>query len=126
MYNQKVIEHFTNPRNVGEMKEADGIGDAGSSKCGDTMKIFIKVEDRVIADIKFLTFGCGAAIASSSILTEMVKGLTLEEALKVTNKDVADELGGLPGIKMHCSNIAADALKSAIENYYRGKTQNNK
>jgi nitrogen fixation NifU-like protein len=117
MYNDKVIDHFTNPRNVGEMPDADVIGESGSFKCGDTMKIYLKIEGDRIADIKFQTFGCGAAIASSSMLTEMVKGKTLEEARRVTNKDVAGELGGLPPLKMHCSNLAADALQDAIDRY---------
>ncbi len=121
MYNDKVIDHFTNPRNVGEMPDADVIGESGSFKCGDTMKIYLKIEGDRIADIKFQTFGCGAAIASSSMLTEMVKGKTLEEARRVTNKDVAGELGGLPPIKMHCSNLAADALQDAINRYQNGE-----
>lgn len=121
MYNDKVIDHFTNPRNVGEMPDADVIGESGSFKCGDTMKIYLKIEGDRIADIKFQTFGCGAAIASSSMLTEMVKGMTLEEARRVTNKDVAGELGGLPPIKMHCSNLAADALQDAINRYQNGE-----
>lgn len=117
MYNDKVIDHFTNPRNAGEMPEADITGEAGSFKCGDTMKIYLKIEGDRIADVRFQTFGCGAAIASSSMLTEMVKGKTLEEALRVTNEDVALELGGLPPLKMHCSNLAADALRDAIVKY---------
>jgi nitrogen fixation NifU-like protein len=117
MYNEKVMDHFQNPRNVGEMVNPGGVGEVGNMRCGDIMKIFIKVEDNIIQDIKFLTFGCGAAIASSSALTEMVKGKTLEEALQITNKDVADELGGLPKPKLHCSNLAADALHRAIEDY---------
>jgi len=117
MYNEKVMDHFQNPRNVGEMDNPCGVGEVGNMRCGDIMKIFIKVENNIIQDIKFLTFGCGAAIASSSALTEMVKGKTIEEALKITNKDVADELGGLPEAKMHCSNLAADALHKAIEDY---------
>ena len=121
MYNEKVMEHFRNPRNVGEIDNASGVGEVGNMKCGDIMKIFIKVEEDVIKDIKFLTFGCGAAIASSSVLTEMVKGKTLEEALALTNKDVAEELGGLPPAKLHCSNLAADALHNAIADY-REKT----
>lgn len=121
MYNEKVMDHFQNPRNVGEIENPSGVGEVGNMKCGDIMKIFIKVEDNIIKDIKFLTFGCGAAIASSSVLTEMVKGKTIEEALAVTNKDVAEELGGLPPAKLHCSNLAADALHQAIEDY-RKKT----
>ncbi|MDW7738917.1 MAG: Fe-S cluster assembly scaffold protein NifU [Bacillota bacterium] len=117
MYNEKVVDHFTNPRNVGELTDADAIGETGSFKCGDTMKIFLKVKDNRIEDIKFLTFGCGAAIASSSMMTEMVKGKTLDEAMEISNKDVSDRLGGLPPLKLHCSNLAADALHDAINNY---------
>lgn len=117
MYNEKVIDHFSNPRNVGEMPEADIVGESGSFKCGDTMKIYLKIEKERISEVKFQTFGCGAAIASSSMLTEMVKGKTLEEAQRVTNEDVALELGGLPPLKMHCSNLAADALRDAITKY---------
>lgn len=119
MYNDKVMDHFTNPRNVGEIPDADGIGETGSFKCGDTMIFFIQVENEIITDVKFQTFGCGAAIASSSMLTEMVKGMTLQEAMLLTNQDVADRLGGLPPLKLHCSNLAADALHNAIENYRR-------
>ncbi|MCJ7806333.1 MAG: Fe-S cluster assembly scaffold protein NifU [Clostridia bacterium] len=119
MYNEKVVDHFSNPRNVGELPDADSIGESGSFKCGDTMKIFIKVEDGRIENIKFLTYGCGAAIASSSMLTEMVKGKTLGEAMHITNQNVADELGGLPPLKLHCSNLAADALHNAIADYRR-------
>lgn len=119
MYNNKVVEHFSNPRNVGEIPDADGIGETGSFKCGDTMKLYIKVKEDRITDVKFLTYGCGAAIASSSMLTEMVKGKTLDEALKVTNQNVADELGGLPPLKLHCSNLAADALHNAIADYLK-------
>lgn len=117
MYNEKVMDHFTNPRNVGEIPDADGVGQVGNPVCGDIMKIFIKVKDNKIEDIKFKTFGCGAAIATSSMVTEMVKGKTLDEALKVSNKAVAEALGGLPPIKMHCSNLAADALHAAIEDF---------
>ena len=117
MYTEKVMDHFKNPRNVGELKDADGIGEVGNVKCGDIMKLYIKVQEGVIEDIRFRTFGCGAAIATSSVITEMVKGKTLEDALKLSNRDVADELGGLPPVKMHCSNLAADALKAAIEDY---------
>jgi nitrogen fixation NifU-like protein len=117
MYTEKVKDHFFHPRNVGEIKDANGFGKVGNPKCGDVMAIYIKVKDNRIIDIKFKTFGCIAAIATSSILTEMVKGKTLEEALKITRDDVADELGGLPAIKMHCSNLAADALHEAIKDY---------
>ena len=118
MYNEKVMDHFTNPRNVGTIEDADGVGEVGNIHCGDIMRIYIKVDacDR-ITDIKFQTFGCGAAVATSSIVTEMVKGKTTEEALHITNQDVAEELGGLPPIKMHCSNLAADALKAAVADY---------
>ncbi len=117
MYSEKVMDHFMNPRNVGEMKDADGIGEVGNPTCGDLMKIFIKVKDNVITDITFQTFGCGAAIATSSMITELAKGKTIEEALKLTRDDVAEELNGLPPIKMHCSNLSADALKAAIDDY---------
>ncbi|MGI5823523.1 MAG: Fe-S cluster assembly scaffold protein NifU [Dethiobacteria bacterium] len=122
MYNEKVMDHFQNPRNVGKMDDADGVGEIGNTTCGDILKIFIKVENDTISDIKFLTFGCGAAIASSSILTEMAKGKTLSEALALTNMDVATELGGLPPEKLHCSNLAASALQNAIADY-RQKTE---
>ncbi|MBS3968555.1 MAG: Fe-S cluster assembly scaffold protein NifU [Clostridia bacterium] len=117
MYTDKVMENFTNPKNVGEIEDANGIGQVGNPTCGDIMKMYIKVKDNVIEDIKFKTFGCGAAIATSSMATELVKGKTIEEAEKLTNKDVAEALGGLPGTKMHCSNLAADALHKAIEDY---------
>jgi len=117
MYSELVMEHFTNPRNVGVIEDADGIGKEGNPVCGDLMEIFIKVKDDRIEDIKFRTFGCGAAIATSSMVTEMVKGKTLDMALEVSNKTVAEALGGLPPIKMHCSNLAADALHKAIEDY---------
>ncbi len=117
MYNEKVIEHFNNPRNAGEMEEPSAVGESGNFKCGDKMMIYLRVKDNIIEDIKFQTFGCGAAIASSSMLTELVKGKTIDEALQVSNKDVADNLGGLPPVKMHCSNLAADALHDAIKNY---------
>ncbi len=117
MYSDKVMDHFRNPRNVGEIEDADGIGEEGNPQCGDIMKIFIKVKDDVIEDIKFQTFGCGSAIATSSMVTEMVMGKTIAEAEKVTNKAVAEALDGLPPLKMHCSNLAADALRSAIKNY---------
>jgi len=119
MYNPKVMDHFSNPRNVGEIKDADGIGKVGNPVCGDLMWIYIKVKDDVIVDIKFKTFGCGAAIATSSMVTELAKGKTIEEGLKITRKDVADQLGGLPPVKMHCSNLAADALHLAIVDYLK-------
>lgn len=123
MYNETVIEHFTNPRNVGEIEDADGVGEVGSPQCGDIMKIFLKVEDNIIKDIKFKTFGCASAIASSSIMTEMVKGRTIEEALALTNKDVVDALGGLPPAKVHCSVLAEQAIRAAIEDYRAKKEE---
>ncbi len=117
MYNQKIMDHFQNPRNVGDMENPDGVGTVGNPTCGDIMTIFIRVKDNVIIDIKFKTFGCGAAIASSSYTTELVKGKTIDEVLKFTRRDVSDGLGGLPPIKMHCSNLALDALREAIEDY---------
>ncbi len=117
MYNETVMEHFTNPRNVGEIEDADGVGEVGSPQCGDIMKIFLRIEDNIIKDIKFKTFGCASAIASSSIMTEMVKGKTIEEALSLTNRDVVDALGGLPAPKVHCSVLAEEAIRAAIEDY---------
>jgi nitrogen fixation NifU-like protein len=117
MYSEKVMEHFKNPRNVGSIENADGVGQVGNPVCGDIMRMEIKVENGRIADAKFKTFGCGAAIATSSMVTELVKGKTLEEALAISNKAVAEALGGLPPVKMHCSNLAADALHKAIEDY---------
>jgi nitrogen fixation NifU-like protein len=111
------MEHFANPRNVGEIVDADGIGKVGNPQCGDVMWLYIKVKDNIITDIKFKTFGCGAAIATSSMITELARGKTIEEAKKISRSDVADELGGLPAVKMHCSNLAADALKEAIKDY---------
>ena len=116
-YNQKVMDHFMNPRNVGEITDADGEGTVGNPVCGDLMTFYIKVNNGRIGDVKFKTFGCGAAIAVSSIVSEMAKGKTLDEAMKITNKMVATELGGLPKNKLHCSNLGADALHKAIENY---------
>ncbi len=117
MYSEKVMDHFRNPRNVGEIEDADGIGEVGNASCGDIMKIYLKVENDIIEDVKFQTFGCGSAIATSSMITEMVMGKTLEEAENVTNKAVAEALDGLPPTKMHCSNLAADALHGAIKDY---------
>ena len=117
MYSDKVMEHFANPRNVGEIVDADGIGKVGNPQCGDVMWLYIKVKDNIITDIKFKTFGCGAAIATSSMITELARGKTIEEAKKISRANVADELGGLPPVKMHCSNLAADALKEAIKDY---------
>jgi len=120
-YSEKVMEHFKNPKNVGEIPNADGIGNVGNPICGDIMRLYIKVKDNVITDAKFKTFGCGAAIATSSMITELVKGKTIEEALKVSNSAVAEALGGLPKIKMHCSVLAEEALKSAIDDYLKKK-----
>lgn len=119
MYSGKVMEHFRNPRNMGEIPDADGIGTVGNPVCGDMMTIYLKVKDNRVADIKFKTYGCGAAIATSSMTTELAKGKTLEEAMKISRRDVADALDGLPPVKMHCSNLAADALHAAIEDYYK-------
>ena len=115
IYTEKVMEHFQNPRNVGEIPDASGVGTVGNAACGDIMKIYIKVDNDRIVDAKFKTFGCGAAIATSSMCTEMVKGKTIAEALAITREQVADELGGLPPVKMHCSNLAADALRATIK-----------
>ena len=117
MYSDKVMDHFTNPRNVGAIEDANGVGEVGNASCGDIMKIFLKVENDVIKDIKFKTFGCGAAIATSSMVTEMAIGKTIDEALILTNQTVAEALDGLPPAKMHCSNLAADALHDAIKDY---------
>ena len=119
MYSEKVMDHFSNPRNVGEIPDANGVGTVGNAKCGDIMKMYLKVEDGVIKDVKFKTFGCGAAIATSSMATEMVKGKTLEEALKLTNKAVAEALDGLPPVKMHCSLLAEEAIHAAVEDYMK-------
>lgn len=117
MYSDKVMHHFTNPHNVGEIPDADGIGKVGNPQCGDVMWLYIKVKDDMITDIKFKTFGCGAAIATSSMITDLARGKTLEEAKKISRQDVADSLDGLPPQKMHCSNLAADALREAIKDY---------
>ena len=122
MYSDLVMQHFTDPQNVGVIEDADGVGKVGNPMCGDVMEMFIKVKDDQIEDVKFRTFGCGAAIATSSIATEMIKGKSLDEAVKLSNKAVADALGGLPAQKMHCSNLAADAVRAAIEDYWnKGK-----
>lgn len=121
MYTKKVIEHYTNPRNVGEIKEASGVGQVGNPVCGDIMKIYLKIEDDVIIDVKFKTFGCGAAIATSSVSTELIKGKTVDEALKLTNKEVVDSLDGLPPVKLHCSVLAEEAIRTAISDYYQRK-----
>ena len=118
-YSEKVIDHFTNPRNVGEIENASGVGTVGNAKCGDIMRIYLDIQDGVIKDAKFKTFGCGAAIASSSISTEMIKGKTIEEALELTNKQVVDALDGLPPVKLHCSVLAEEAIHEAIADYYR-------
>ncbi len=119
MYTEKVMDHFRNPRNMGEIPDADGVGTVGNPVCGDLMTIYIKVKDNRIEHIKFKTFGCGAAVATSSMVTEIAQGKTLEEAMKITRASVANSLGGLPPVKMHCSNLAADALHAAIEDYYK-------
>lgn len=121
LYSTKVMEHFQHPRNVGEIKNPDGIGHVGNPVCGDIMELYIKVSNGIVSDAKFKTFGCGAAIATSSMITEMVKGKTIKEALKISNKAVAEALDGLPPIKMHCSVLAKDALKSAIDDYLAKK-----
>jgi nitrogen fixation NifU-like protein len=121
MYSDIVLDHFKNPRNVGEIPEADGVGEVGNPVCGDIMNVYIKVEGDRIQDVKFKTFGCGAAIAVSSMITELAKGRTLEQALKISNQDVAKALGGLPPNKLHCSNLGADALHAAIKNYFDRK-----
>lgn len=122
MYSEKVMDHFQHPRNVGVLADANGVGEVGNMRCGDIMKLYIRVGDNeIIEDIKFQTFGCGAAIATSSMITELVKGMSIADAEKVSNRQVAQELDGLPPAKMHCSNLAADALKAAIENYRQGK-----
>ncbi len=126
LYTQKVMEHFMNPHNMGEIKDADAVGEAGNAVCGDVMYLYLKVKDNRIKDIKFKTLGCAAAIATSSMVTDLAKGKTLEEALKITNKQVAEELGGLPAVKMHCSVLAQQALKNAIENYWKKQKQSSK
>ena len=118
MYTEKVMDHFTNPRNVGEIENADGVGEVGNAKCGDIMRIYLDIDGDIIKDVKFKTFGCGAAVATSSMVTEMVKGKTIDEALVISNAAVAEALGGLPPAKMHCSNLAADALHAAIKDYH--------
>lgn len=119
LYSDKVMDHFANPRNVGEIEDADGIGEVGNAKCGDIMKMYIKVNNGIITDVKFKTFGCGAAVATSSIATEMIKGKSIEDALKVTNKAVVEALEGLPPQKLHCSVLAEQAMKSALSDYYK-------
>jgi nitrogen fixation protein NifU and related proteins len=124
VYSEKVMEHFRNPRNVGDMENADGTGHVGNPVCGDIMELYLKVKDNVITDAKFKTFGCGAAIATSSMVTEMIIGKTIDEALKVSNHAVAEALGGLPAVKMHCSVLAEEALQSAIADYKKKHPQN--
>ena len=118
LYTETVMDHFTHPRNVGEIPDADGVGKVGNAKCGDIMKMYLKIKDDRIEDVKFETFGCGSAIASSSMATELIKGKTIEEALAVTNKQVVDALGGLPAYKLHCSVLAEESIKAAVKNYY--------
>lgn len=118
MYTEKVMDHFSNPRNVGEIADANAVGTVGNAKCGDIMKIYMKIENDIIVDVKFKTFGCGAAVATSSMATELVKGKTVEEALKLTNKAVVEALEGLPPAKIHCSVLAEEAIKAAIQDYY--------
>ena len=118
-YSEKVMEHFANPHNVGEIKDADGVGEVGNPKCGDIMRMYIKVENDTIVDVKFMTFGCGAAIATSSMATDLVKGKKIEDALKLTNKAVMEALNGLPAVKVHCSVLAEQAIKAAVSDYYR-------
>ena len=118
LYTETVMDHFTHPRNVGEIPDASGVGEVGNAKCGDIMKMYLKIKDDRIEDVKFETFGCGSAIASSSMATELIKGKTIEEALAVTNKQVVDALGGLPAYKLHCSVLAEESIKAAVKNYY--------
>ena len=118
LYSEEVVDHFTNPRNVGEIEDANGVGEVGNAKCGDIMKMYLKIEKGIIEDVKFKTFGCGAAIATSSMATELIKGKPIEDALKLTNKAVVDALGGLPAVKIHCSVLAEQAIKSALSDYY--------
>ncbi|MBE6844370.1 MAG: Fe-S cluster assembly scaffold protein NifU [Ruminococcus sp.] len=118
LYSEEVVDHFSNPRNVGEIEDANGIGEVGNAKCGDIMKIYMKITNGIIEDVKFKTFGCGAAIATSSMATELIKGKPIEDALKLTNKAVVDALGGLPAVKLHCSVLAEQAIKSALSDYY--------
>lgn len=122
-YSKKVMEHFMNPKNVGILEDANGVGEVGNPRCGDIMRMYIKVEKNIIKDIRFQTFGCGAAVATSSMVTEMVKGKTIEEALEITNKQVAEALDGLPPLKMHCSNLAESGVKAAIEDYRKKNGQ---
>ncbi len=118
LYSEKVLDHFSNPRNVGEIENADGVGEVGNAKCGDIMKMYIKVDDGIISDVKFKTFGCGAAVATSSMATELIKGKSIDDALKLTNKAVVEALDGLPAVKLHCSVLAEQAIKAALADYY--------
>lgn len=118
LYSEKVMDHFRNPRNVGKIENADGVGEVGNAKCGDIMKMYLKIENGIITDVKFETFGCGSAIASSSMATEMIKGKPVKDALRITNKAVAEALDGLPAYKMHCSVLAEEAIKAAVKDYY--------
>lgn len=118
LYSEKVLDNFSNPRNVGEIENADGVGEVGNAKCGDIMKMYIKVDDGIISDVKFKTFGCGAAVATSSMATELIKGKSIDDALKLTNKAVVEALDGLPAVKLHCSVLAEQAIKSALADYY--------
>ena len=123
LYSEKVMDHFRNPRNVGVIEDANGVGEVGNAKCGDIMKMYLKIEDDVIKDVKFETFGCGSAIASSSMATELIKGQPVSEAMKLTNKAVAEALDGLPDYKMHCSVLAEEAIKNALDDYYEKKAK---
>ena len=123
LYSEKVMEHFMNPRNVGTIENADGVGEVGNAKCGDIMKMYLKIEDDVVTDVKFETFGCGSAIASSSMATELIKGQRVEDAMQLTNKAVAEALDGLPDYKMHCSVLAEEAIQSALEDYKQKQTK---
>lgn len=119
LYSDKVFDHFSNPRNVGEIENADGVGEVGNAKCGDIMKMYIKVDNGIISDVKFKTFGCGAAVATSSMATELIKGKSIDDALKLTNKAVVEALDGLPPVKLHCSVLAEQAIKAALSDYYK-------
>ena len=121
LYSEKVMDHFRNPRNVGVIEDADGVGEVGNAKCGDIMRMYLKIDDDIISDVKFETFGCGSAIASSSMATELIKGRPVAEAMQLTNKAVAEALDGLPAYKMHCSVLAEEAIKNALDDYYRRK-----
>ena len=123
LYSEKVMDHFRNPRNVGSIENADGVGEVGNAKCGDIMKMYLKIDNDIISDVKFETFGCGSAIASSSMATEMIKGKPVNEALQLTNKAVAEALDGLPVHKLHCSVLAEEAIKAAVQNYYETKNK---